>query len=170
MGYRDATYVIFDGDNDKWAYGFMKGWRQNEHVDFDFRDAHDLDNMTGRAQGEAYVKARLRERMRSSNAVLVLIGDSTKNLFRFVRWELELAQSLGLPIVAVNLNNQRAQDPALCPAILRDKLVMHVAFKMKIIKHALDYWPSQFKSLGTYETKALGGYMYNDGVYRDLGL
>ena len=170
MGYKDATYVIFDGDNDKWAYGFMKGWKQNEHVDFDFRDAHDLDNMTSRAQGEDYVKGRLRERMRSSSAVLVLIGDSTKNLFRFVRWEMELAQSLGLPIIAANLNNKRAQDPDLCPAILRDKLVMHVAFKMKIIKYALDQWPSQFRSLGTYETKATGGYMYNDGIYRDLGL
>ncbi len=54
MGYKDATYVIFDGDEDKWAYGFMKGWKKNDNVDFDFRDAHDEDNMTSRAQGEAF--------------------------------------------------------------------------------------------------------------------
>jgi hypothetical protein len=23
------VYVAFDGDNDKWAYGFMKGWKTN---------------------------------------------------------------------------------------------------------------------------------------------
>jgi hypothetical protein len=23
MSYRDPAYVIFDGDNDKWAYAFM---------------------------------------------------------------------------------------------------------------------------------------------------
>lgn len=170
MGYKDSTYVIFDGDNDKWAYGYMKGWKQNDKVDFDFQDAHDLDNMTSRAQGEEYVKARLRERMRKSSAALVLIGESTKNLYKFVRWEMELAQSLGLPIIAVNLNDRRSQDADLCPAILRDKLVMHVAFRMKIIKYALDQWPAQFRSLGNYETKAVGGYMYNDAIYAKLGL
>ncbi|MFZ1895266.1 MAG: hypothetical protein WAU59_14485 [Rhodoplanes sp.] len=42
MSYKDPSYVIFDGDNDKWAYGYMKGLKQNDRVDFDFRDAHDL--------------------------------------------------------------------------------------------------------------------------------
>ena len=46
------VYVAFDGDKDKWAYAFMKGWKTNERVDFDFEDAHDLDAMTGRAQSE----------------------------------------------------------------------------------------------------------------------
>ena len=33
MSYKDPSYVIFDGDNDKWAYGYMKGWKQNDRVD-----------------------------------------------------------------------------------------------------------------------------------------
>jgi hypothetical protein len=24
-----AAYVIFDGDNDKWAYAYMNGWKAN---------------------------------------------------------------------------------------------------------------------------------------------
>jgi hypothetical protein len=44
-----AAYVVFDGDNDKWAYAFMKGWKENRSIDFDYQDAHDLDGMTGRA-------------------------------------------------------------------------------------------------------------------------
>ena len=32
MSYKDPSYVIFDGDNDKWAYGYMKGWKQNDRV------------------------------------------------------------------------------------------------------------------------------------------
>ena len=52
MSYRDPTYVIFDGDKDQWAYQYMRGWQLNDRIDFDFRDAHDLDNMTSRAQGE----------------------------------------------------------------------------------------------------------------------
>jgi hypothetical protein len=60
------VYVAFDGDKDKWAYAFMKGWKTNERVDFDFEDAHDLDAMTGRAQSEQYVKSMLKERMKAS--------------------------------------------------------------------------------------------------------
>ncbi|TGU26476.1 TIR domain-containing protein, partial [Mesorhizobium sp. M4B.F.Ca.ET.150.01.1.1] len=107
MAYSDPTYVIFDGDEDAWAYRFMKGWNASENVSFEFANAHDLDNMTSRAQDEDYVKRNLRNRMNGSSQVLVLIGEKTKNLFRFVRWEMELALDLGLPIIAANLNGSR---------------------------------------------------------------
>lgn len=167
MGFRDASYVIFDGDNDKWAYTFMQGWKSNENVDFDFEDAHDLDNMTSRAQGEVYVKARLTERMKKASAVIVLIGDSTKNLYRFVRWELDLALELGLPIIAVNLNGSRSQDN-LVPPIIRDKCVVHTSFKMKIIQHALDQWPNEFYSLEMDQKNSVR--YYNDAVYESLSI
>jgi hypothetical protein len=35
MAFRDPTYVIFDGDNDQWAYRYMRGWKANERLDFD---------------------------------------------------------------------------------------------------------------------------------------
>ena len=88
MSYSDPTYVIFDGDNDKWAYAYMLGWKKNQHINFDFRDAHDLDNMTGRAQDEAYVKKNLRERMERSSAVIVLVGPKTKFLYKYLRLEI----------------------------------------------------------------------------------
>src|SRR4051794_17639313 len=85
MGHRDATYVIFDGDNDRGPYAFMRGWRASEHVDFDFRDAHELGTMTANAQNEQYVKRQLRARMEKSSAVVVLVGDKTKWLYKYVR-------------------------------------------------------------------------------------
>jgi MTH538 TIR-like domain (DUF1863) len=78
MGYSDPTYVVFDGDEDKWAYAYMKGWKTNEKVNFDFRDAHDLDSMTALAQNEQYVKGKLRERMANSAAVVVILGKKTR--------------------------------------------------------------------------------------------
>jgi hypothetical protein len=134
VGYKDPTYVIFDGDEDKWAYAYMLGWKNNERIDFDFRDAHDLDNMTSRAQSEEYVKGKLRERMEKSTAVLVLVGKKTKNLFKFVRWELELALELGLPLIVVNLNDKRKKDDDLCPPIIRDACAIHIPFKLGMIK------------------------------------
>jgi len=155
-----AVYVAFDGDNDKWAYGFMKGWKTNDRVDFDFDDAHDLDTMTARAQGEAYVKSKLKERMKASDALVVIVGSKTKNLYKFVRWEIEFAQELGLPIIVTNLNNKSRMDSDLCPAILRDSCAVHIPFKKDAIKHALAQWPREFRGLNTAD-KSSGARHYD---------
>jgi hypothetical protein len=162
-----ATYTIFDGDNDKWAYGHMKGWAALPNVPFTFENAHDLDTMTARAQGEEYVKRNLRARMQQSTAVIVLIGDSTKNLYKFVRWELDLALDLDLPIIAVNLNGSRVQDE-LCPPIIRDKCVVHVPFKLKPIKHALSYWPAEYHGMSSSQ-RAGGARHYSNDQYQSWG-
>src|SRR5438105_14276064 len=119
MGYRNKTYVIFDGDEDMWAYGFMLGWKKNEHMDFDFYNAHDVNEIRNGTQ-EDTVKRKLRERIGNTKQAIVLIGDKTKNLFRYVRWEIETMLDLRIPIVAVNLDGKRAMDPNLCPAILQN--------------------------------------------------
>lgn len=160
-----TTYTIFDGDNDKWAYGRMKGWSALPNIPFTFENAHDLDTMSARAQGEAYVKRHLKARMQQSTTVIVIIGESTKNLYKFVRWELELALELDLPIIAVNLNGSRVQD-ALCPPIIRDKCVVHVPFKLAPIKHALTYWPAEFHGMYTDE-RAGGARHYSDEKYKE---
>ena len=113
MSYRNKTYVIFDGDNDMWAYAYMKGWKKNENVDFNFHDAHDLNTITN-LSSEENTKRKLRARLANTKQVIVLIGESTKNLYRFVRWEIDTCQGKGLPIVAVNLNNVRQYDENCC--------------------------------------------------------
>ncbi len=114
MSYRNKTYVIFDGDNDMWAYAYMKGWKSNQNVDFNFHDAHDLNTITN-LSGEENTKRKLRERLVNTKQAIVLIGDSTKDLYRFVRWEIDICQDKGLPIVAVNLNNKRQCDTTSGP-------------------------------------------------------
>lgn len=161
MGHKDPTYVVFDGDNDKWAFAYMKGWNKSEKVDFDFRDAHDLDNMTSQAQNEAYVKGQLRERMKKSHCVVVLVGPKTKFLYKYVRWEIELAQEMDLPIVAVNLNKKNGQDDDLCPALLKDQCVVHVPFGAVAIKRALDGWPAEYGGL-TKAARDQGARRYKD--------
>lgn len=165
MSYRNKTYVIFDGDNDIWAYGYMKGWSKSENVDFNFFDAHDLNVITD-ASGEENTKRKLRARMENTKQAVVLIGESTKNLFRFVRWEIELSQEAGLPIVAVNLNNNRQYDSERCPAIIRDADALHVSFNARIIKHALDDFCANYQ-----QYKGQGkNWKYNESVYKSLGL
>jgi hypothetical protein len=162
-----VTYVIFDGDNDRYAYAFLKGWKVNQRVEFDFQDAHDLGAMTGRAQDEAYVKSELRKRMNASTQVIVLVGGSTKNLRKFVGWEIDLAVSLGLPIIVVNLNDKRQMDSDRCPVPLRTGYFVHVAYKRAIIKYALDNFPSEFARRDKSLTLPR---VYGDEIYRGLGL
>lgn len=162
-----ATYVIFDGDNDRWAYAFMKGWRVNDRVEFDFRDAHDIGSMTGRAQDEAYVKSELRKRMKASSQVIVLVGDNTKYLRKFVGWEIDLALELGLPIIVANLNENRGMDADRCPVPLRTGYVVHIAFKRAIIKYALENFAAEFVNR---QRSAVGPRIYNESIYRNLGL
>ena len=78
----------------------------------------------------------------SAKHAIVLIGENTKNLFKFVRWEMELALKKDIPIIAVNLNDKRRIDPDRCPSIIRDEYVVHISFNMKIIKYALDNFPN----------------------------
>jgi hypothetical protein len=145
----------------------MKGWKVNERVEFDFRDAHDVGTMTGRAQDEAYVKSELRKRMGVSKQVLVLVGESTKNLRKFVGWEIDLAVKMELPNIVVNLNDKRKMDPDRCPVPLRTGYVVHVAYKRAIIKYALENFPGEFAAR---DQNATDPRYYSDEVYRRVGL
>jgi hypothetical protein len=154
-----AAYIVFDGDNDGWAYRYRNGWKANRNIDFSYKNAHDLDTMTSRAQNEEYVKSKLRERMRQSTAVVALVGDKTKYLHKFVRWELELALALGLPIIAANLSKKNGQDDAKCPAIIRDKgCAVHIPYTLEALKFAMANWRGGFKKLSRAEIN--GGWRY----------
>ena len=161
------TYVIFDGDKDRYAYAYMRGWKVNDRVEFDFRDAHDIGSMTARAQDEAYVKSELRKRLDASNQVVVLVGESTKYLRKFVAWEIELALKLSLPIIVVNLNDKRHMDSDRCPVPVRTGYIVHVAYKRAIIKYALENFPGEFARRDRKPTEPR---YYNDSVYNALGL
>lgn len=168
MAYKDRTYVIFDGDKDMWAYAYMKGWKSNERIDFDFDDAHELKPLTYKASDEDYIKSRLRQRMKSAKQVIVLVGQSTKFLYKYVRWELELAKELDLPIIVVNLNGLREIDADLCPPTLKQKNAIHVSFNLKIIKYSLDYYPDFYKN--RRDKNINRDYNWQPKVYQDLEL
>lgn len=166
---RSSTYVVFDGDNDGWAYQYIVGWGKNKNLDFVFKNSHDIDTMTSQAQDEAYVKRNLKARMAGSTEVMLLIGEKTKHLYRYVRWELDLALEHGLPIIAVNLNKMRTVDDDRLPPILRGECVLHIAYRYRAIKHALNIWPAMFRGLNATE-RAKGARIFTATTYSDLGL
>ena len=106
MAYRNKTYIAFDGDKDIHYYYLMKAWKHSNRLDFNFYDAHDL-NTARDSSTEETIKRRLRERMANAKCLLLLIGESTRYLNKFVRWEIELAINSDIPIIAVNINGQK---------------------------------------------------------------
>jgi hypothetical protein len=144
----------------------MLMWKENDKIDFDFHNAHDLNNLREGSQEET-IKRKLRERLNNTKQMIVLVGDLTRFQNKFVRWEMEVALSLDIPIIAVNLNKKRCMDEDLCPAIIRDKYVVHIPFAMKIIKHALDKFPEEYAKR---RPEDMGPRVYPDQVYTSLGL
>ena len=166
MAYRNKVYVSFDADNDMNYYRTLQMWDANRDFEFTFNDAHEINTILDKS--EESIKAGLMERFRNTKIFVLLIGNNTKNLFKYVRWEIEQAIKRGIPIIAVNINGKRDRDDALCPSILRNELAVHVPFREKIIYYALNEWPSSDAAYRK-ENKS-GAYHYNESVYKKLGL
>ncbi len=167
MAYKNKVYVSFDGDNDIHYYWLMRAWKQNDKTHFNFYDAHDL-NAARDSSTEETITHELRDRLLDAKTFVVLIGESTRSLYKFVRWEMEQALSLNLPIIGVNLNGLRFQDTDLCPPIIRDELAVYISFNPAILQHALETWPAKHNSLK--QQQKAGPYYYKEESYVELGL
>lgn len=165
MGDRNRTYIAFDGDNDILYYRLMTAWSANERFSLNISNAHDLNTARDSSQEES-IKRQLAARFADSKLLIVLIGGSTRYLTKFVKWEMQTAIRLGLPIIGVNLNGSRQQD-ALCPAAIRDTLAIFVPFREKIVSHAALHWPSEHdRYIQQGKNQA---FYYPEQIYRNLG-
>lgn len=170
MSYRNKTYVAFDGDNDIHYYRIMQAWKSHDKIDFDFYDAHDLNSARDTSLEES-IKAQLRARMANAKQMILLVGDNTKYLRKFVPWEIELARKKDIPIIVVNLNDKRVYDDNLCPSAVKDwTYTINIPFKLKIIKYALDNFPDNYEKRKDDTEYMSHKYHYKDSVYKELGL
>jgi len=103
MAYKNKTYVCFDADNDIHYYRLMTAWKENDKIAFNFHNAHEINNLRD-GSSEETIKRKLRERLENTKVLVVLIGEHTKNLYKYVRWEIEYAIENNIPIIGVNLN------------------------------------------------------------------
>ena len=167
MSYSNKTYIAFDADNDIHYYRLMQAWKQSDNHTFNFYDAHDLNNLM-KWSSEDTIKSKLRERLNNTNVFILLVGEQTRYLYQFVKWEIEQALKLDLPIICVNLNGKRSLDSDRCPPILRNELALHISFNTKILEKALTDWEKlhyQFKKEGKNSD-----FYYNDEIYKGFGL
>lgn len=164
MSYKNKVYVSFDADTDMNYYRLMQAWKQNDNIAFSFYDAHDINNNYDKS--EESIKAALSERFRNSKVFVLLVGEHTKYLYKYVRWEIEQAIKRELPIIVVNLNGKQSCDYELCPAIARDTLAIHISYGANIMQYALEHWPDSFEKHN--QKGETGPYWYKDSVYSKL--
>lgn len=168
MAYRNKLYIAFDGDYDMEYYNTFEMWRDNKNIDFNFHDAHDLNVARDSSLPES-IKVQLRERMRNSKTMLLVVGEHTKYIRGYIPWEIGYARYLDLPIIVSNLNDRRRYDSNRCPSALGGgKGAVHVSFRMKIIRYALEHWPSFYHNNKPEVLEMV--YHYPDDVYQTLGL
>ena len=167
MSYTNKTYVAFDADNDIRYYRLMQAWKHNDNTSFNFYDAHDLNNLRD-GSSEETIKRKLAERLSNTKLFILLVGNNTKFLYKFVRWEIEQAINKNIPIIVVNLNGKRSMDDDLCPAIIKNELAVHVAYNQKIIEYAINNWIDS--DIQYRKDNKTGPYIYKDTIYTSLGL
>ena len=167
MAYRNKTYVSFDADMDIRYYRLMQAWKSNKNIDFNFHNVHDI-NPNPKLTSETIIKKQLQERFANTRDFVLLVGTKTRFLYKYVRWEIEQALNLDLPIIVVNLNKTRNLDEELCPPIIRDKLAIHISYNPAIVKYALDNWPAEHKQ--KQRENEICAYYYEYKVYQNLGI
>ncbi|HDR4862166.1 MULTISPECIES: TIR domain-containing protein [Bacillus cereus group] len=150
MAYRNKTYVCFDADEDMIYYQLMRAWKAKDGKEFQFHNAHDLFLMQNKKleiNDEIYIKRKLRDRLLNTKCFIVLVGKKTKNLYKYVRWEIQVALELDIPIVVVNLNKKNGIDRDLSPPIIKEALAIHIPYVRKAIVKGIDKWPSSHQRL-----------------------
>lgn len=169
MAYRNKTYVAFASE-DITNYRLMEAWKANERIEFDFFDAHDLYISRDTSKPET-IKRNLRERLKNAKQIVLLGSKDGKRKggdgVSFLAHEIEVIIEFNLPVVVVNLDQDRNVDRSYIPVPLlnADYYTISVSFQPKIIMHALDEYVAAFAKGGKK-----GPYYYKPEVYSDLGL
>ena len=140
MVYKTKTYVAFDGDSEMAYYKTMKMWDQNNSIDFNLHNAHDIKQARDTSSDDS-IKRSLRERIRASKVLILIVGKETHHHTRFVKYEVEYAQSLNLPIILDVLENG-----VIPRAWFENYPAITVPFKLDSIKLALNEWPASTNS------------------------
>jgi len=136
VSYRNKTYVAFASEDIRY-YRLMEAWRDNDHFDFDFSDAHDLNISRDTSLPET-IKRNLRERMKNAKQV-VLLGSAVGRVkgsdgVSFLAHEVKVMMEFALPIVVANLNSDRTVNQSFIPKPLRDAkyYTVSVSFQPRI--------------------------------------
>lgn len=182
MGYRNGTYVAFNGcdttdptKSDIKYYNLIKGWNNNKDIDFDFVNSHEKNSQVKDTSKKDTLIRRLKERMSNSKNLLIIITENSNADRGLLNWEIEeCVNSNGLPIiVAYTMCRSKLSNPSVYkkywPSSLKELIEennvksIHIPFKKEPILSAISYFSHNNKPEYT-ET------VYSDETYKRWGI
>lgn len=144
---RTKHYIAFNGV-DLHCFNLLKAWDKNNNLGFTFNDAHTLNSTHSSSKTES-INNQLRERLRRSKNLLLIVGDETKNRNNNLNFELTYALKNKIPIIAVfkdykgNARFSEIKKDLLSklPAVIRNwdkdsKYVVLIPFKESAVTEA----------------------------------
>jgi hypothetical protein len=155
MAYRNGTYIAFhaEGKSDPTAsdiryYRILKAWHENDDIDFKFVNSHEKVAAVRDTSSKETIMRSLRERLKNSKNMILIIGKTTKNDTDFVPYEIAYAiDSCEIPIIAVytgyssilHPDSHRHEWPTALAARIENKTarVLHIPFKQAVIDAAI---------------------------------
>jgi hypothetical protein len=169
VSYRNKTYVAFASEDIR-SYRLMEAWKANEHIDFNFFDAHDLYVSRDDSKPET-IKRNLRERLKNAKQIVLLGSKDAKKKgddgVSFLAHEVEVILEFALPVVVANLDGDRRIDKSFIPTpfLTANYYTVSVSFQPKIIQFALDNYAESFAG-----SDRRGPHQYPENTYSGLGL
>jgi hypothetical protein len=170
MAYRNGTYVAFHANNtsdptasDMKYYNTLRMWKvRDKDGDFEFVNSHEKRDIRDWSTKET-LKNALRERMKNSKHLLLIIGSTTKLDTDWIPFEIAYAvDNCEIPIIAAYPAYDKIMAPSalsfLWPKALEDRInngtakVIHIPFKKEPIVDAV----SQFD----FDNPPRGGLVY----------
>ncbi len=181
MAYRNGTYVAFhaEGTSDPTAsdmkyYNTLKAWHANDGIEFRINDSHQKTYSVRDSSQKSTLRERLKERLRLSRNMLLIIGNTTRLDTDNVPFEIEYAvDECRIPIIAAYTDYCPILEPhkfrPLWPDALAKRIdnktaaVIHIPFRKDPINAAI----SQF----SHDNLPSGSLVkYVDDAYRKWGL
>ena len=182
MAYRNGTYIAFhaDGTNvptesDIKYYNLMKAWTAKDDDDFSMINSHDKTAAVRDSSLKETLKRRLKERLRNSKHMVLIIGDTTKNDKDWVPFEIEYANdSCEIPIIVTYIGEEYILNAKKnwhkLPQALKDRInngtasCIHIPFKKAPLNDAI----SQFNPSNKPKGGGLG--IYSEDAYKSFGI
>ena len=176
------TYIAFaaDGNEDMYNsdihyYQLMKGWDAMKKMDFKFINPHEKGAALREWSKKETIKRTLSERLKISNRLFLLVGNTTRLDTDFVPFEIEYAtDTCKLPVIVCYVSERKRLSSTvpdrlvnLLPRALKQRMdndvikTIHIPFRQRIIAKAIQGYNKN--NLPTYAFS-----VYTDDVYDSI--
>jgi hypothetical protein len=182
MANRTGTYIAFDGlgeadptKSDFKYYSTLQMWNANKNIEFHMTNSHEKTSAVRDSSTRATLYARIKERLRASKNMLVVLTSKTRYTGSVLSFEIEQAiDTYNIPLIIAYPEYSAVLNvdelSSLWPAVLKSRIseegveAIHIAFSKNCILDAI----SRFHVNGEHLSN--GKNYYTRETYQQWGL